>query len=90
MRVGKETVKANVSFVTCYRQHVTDGISQGGFREIPFSHFPHTPILLRNGNKYCIILRHVTLKSHAIFSLTFTHNVHCEICDLRLKKQLIM
>jgi len=90
MRVEKESVKANVSFVTCSRQHVTDGISQGGFREIPFLHFLHILILLKNGNKLCIILIHVTLHSLATFSLIFTQNVHCEMCELRLKKQLIM
>ena len=47
MRVGKEIVKANVSFVTCSRPHVTDGILPGCFRQIPFLCFPHIPILLK-------------------------------------------
>ena len=40
MRVGKAIVKVNVSFVTCSRPHVTDGIPMKGFQEIPFLCFP--------------------------------------------------
>jgi len=46
MHVGKAIVKEIVSFVTCSRPNVTDGISTRGFREIPFV-FSHIPILLK-------------------------------------------
>ena len=67
VRVGKEIVKANVSFVTCYRQHVADGMSPRGCRENPFLYFPHIPISLKNAHKLCITLRHCAfITSHNI------------------------